>query len=399
MRSIVRALSVALLLVVPQFASAAVPANPIPSLATPSPSPVPNSKPNPAVIQNGGPNILGIPLAKPSGLRMATSGQDCASHMTLDSQAGKCDPGFAAHHLILIWSYDGANCPAKPNCATNDGFIILKGGAMVAKQSADPTQTAIVLAESISDEAGKCYTVEAYKGPTQTGPESNSFCVPVPPVPPTVLYPKHANPSVATETGGSDGCGGGFYVANDNSGNLDKNYSPIVKNGQTIVGYSNANNSGGCGNNRSRTRYRSGLYFDLGGINAATIKAATLTLTVEHAWTDSYMGDSANLPTNNGNLIFTEKASDESCTHSIGYALNDDWMNGANKSAVIGYDSAMTVGASKGTMSVDVSKMVKAWLDGSRPNRGFVFASEEKGGTNNLECLTVYGAPKLTLLK
>ena len=389
MRSIVRALSIALLLAIPQLTSAAVPANPIPTLATPSPSPVPNSKPNPAVIQNGGgPSILGIPLAKPSGLRMATSGQDCASHMTLDSQAGKCDPGFNAHHLILIWSYDGANCPAKPNCATNDGFIILKGGATVAKQSADPTQTAIVLAESISDEAGKCYTVEAYKGPTQTGPESSPFCVPVPPM---VFYPKHANPSVTTETGGSDGCGGGFYVANTNSGNLDKNGSPIAKAGQIIAGYQNANNSGGCSNNRSRTHYRSGLYFDVGGVNAGSLKKATLSLTIEHGWLDAFTGDSGNLNSS------PEKATDYSCARTLGYAISDDWMNSVSRTALIGYDSAMALGAGSGAISVDVTKMVKAWADGSRPNRGFVLVSEEKGGTNNLECLTIYGAPKLTL--
>jgi hypothetical protein len=386
MRSIVRVLAIALLFAIPQFASAALPKNANP---TPSPSPVPNSKQNPAA-NTGVPSIVGIPLARPEGLRMATSGQDCASKMTLDSQASKCDPGFAAHHLILIWSYNGNNCPAKPNCVANDGFIILKGGALVAKQSADPAQTAIVLGESISDEYGKCYTVEAYKGATQTGPESSPFCVPMPPM---ILSPKHSNPSVAIDTGGSDGCGGGFYVGNANSANLDKNGSPIAKGGQIIAGYSNANNSQGCGNNRSRTRYRSGLYFELPDVSPSKLKKATLSLTVEHGWVDALTGD-ANMG-NNGNP--NEKSLGESCARTLGYASSDDWEHSVSRTKLIGYESAIALGGETGALSVDVSKMVKAWLAGTHQNHGFVLASEEKGGTNNLECLTIYGAPKLTL--
>jgi hypothetical protein len=52
-----------------------------------------------------------------------------------------------------------------------------------------------------------------------------------------------------------------------------------------------------------------------------------------------------------------------------------------------------------GTMSIDVTAMVKTWLSGGRPNNGFVLGPHDPAPdrVSNTECLTQYGAPTLTL--
>jgi hypothetical protein len=98
-----------------------------------------------------------------------------------------------------------------------------------------------------------------------------------------------------------------------------------------------------------------------------------------------------------GNYNPTEKQTDDSCTRSIGYAINSDWMNSVSKTALLNFDPGVTVGDSKGAMSVDVTSMVKTWLSGARPNNGFILVEAAAGGTGNTECLTSYGLAKLTL--
>ena len=356
------------------------------TLATPTPAPTAPS----SLTVNGNANLGLVPLGQPKNVAMATSGPQCAQHMNLDSQIAQCDPAIAAKKLVLVWNYAQGALP--------DGFNIFRNGNLSATQNVDPKQTAYVMAGNLDDAAGDCYTVQAYtKSPAATGPKSAAFCVPATPTSKT-LSAQYSNPSFSIDTTGSQGCGGGFYTANVNSGDPCNPGNPIPPASPLLVGYQHSFNSGGCAKNVSYAQFRSGLSFNLNGISATNLVKATLTMNVSHAWTDTYAGDEANLPTNGqGNYIFPEKQSDESCLRAIGYAINSDWMHAVNKSSLYGYDPALTVGGANGAISVDVTSMVKTWLAGSRPNNGFILIGPSQGGVNNDECLTSYHQPQLIL--
>jgi len=126
---------------------------------------------------------------------------------------------------------------------------------------------------------------------------------------------------------------------------------------------------------------------------------------VAQAWTDSYKGNEASLswyvhqPGSVQIYNRTEQKNNDSCIRSIGYAINKNWMTSVSKTSLIGFDPAVKVDASTGTLSADVSAMVRAWLSGGRPNDGFVLIAHDPAPKehSNTECLTHYEAAKLTL--
>jgi len=349
------------------------------------------------------------PLARPSGVGVATTGSQCSR---LGMEASACVSAIAAGKLVLIWSFTAGAGP-KPA-----GFNILRNRNL-AVTNVNRNQTGYVMQEGLVDAAGDCYSVQAYSNaPAKTGPVSKAYCI----VAPTVLSPSHVKPSYAIDTYGSQPCPKaaanngrqqgpsspadekrGWYTANDNLG-------PSIS-GTILVGYSHSRNSMGCGDNLSSSQYRSGISFDLKRISAKNFTKATLSLNVAQAWIDSYLGDLARRPTSQAGIcgscpgghyvvfVRSEQQTNVSCTSSIGYAKNKRWMSSASKKSLIGFDPAIKVGASKGTISVDVTTMVKTWLSGGRPNNGFVLSPHDPapGRVSNAECLTQYGAPTLTL--
>jgi|GEM_PF-1882933 len=363
------------------------------------------------------------PLARPRGVGVATTGSQCSR---LGVEASACVSAIAAGKLVLIWSFTAGAGP-KPA-----GFNILRNRNL-AVTNVDRNQTGYVMQEALVDAAGDCYSVQAYSNaPAKTGPVSKAYCI----VAPTVLSPSHVLPSYSVDAYGSQPCHkpdqhnyngrlqgpaspadekGGWYTANDNLGPS----KPVIS-GTILVGYSHSRNSMGCGDNMSSSQYRSGISFDLKGISAKNFTKATLFLNVAHAWIDSYLSDLARRPTartsicgscpGGYNVVFdrTEQQTNVSCTSSIGYATNKRWMNSkpkpdgsipATKTSLIGFDPAIKVYASRGTMSIDVTAMVKTWLSGGRPNNGFVLSPHDPAPdrVSNTECLTQYGAPTLTL--
>jgi len=359
------------------------------------------------------------PLARPRGVGVATTGSQCSR---LGMEASACASAIAAGKLVLIWSFTAGAGP-KPA-----GFNILKNRNLAVTNVAR-NQTGYVMQEALVDAAGDCYSVQAYSNaPAKTGPVSKAYCI----VAPTVLSPSHVLPSYSIDAYGSRRCQKpnqglqqgptspadekrGWYTANDNMGPS----KPVIF-GTILVGYSHSRNSMGCGDNMSSSQYRSGISFDLKGISAKNFTKATLSLNVAQAWIDSYRGDLARRPTSPGGIcgscaeghyvVFarTEQQTNVSCTSSIGYATNKRWMNSKSltsfdgtvrKSSLIGFDPAIKVGASRGTMSIDVTAMVKTWLSGGRPNNGFVLSPHDPAPNrvSNTECLTQYIAPTLTL--
>jgi len=360
-------------------------------------------------------------LARPRGVGVATTGSQCSR---LGIEASACVSAIAAGKLVLIWSFTAGAGP-KPA-----GFNILKNRNLAVTNVAR-NQTGYVLQEALVDAAGDCYSVQAYSNaPAKTGPVSKAYCI----VAPTVLSPSHVLPSYAVDAYGSRRCQKasryngrtqgptspadekrGWYTANDNL----VPSKPVIS-GTILVGYSHSRNSMGCGDNMSSSQYRSGISFDLKGISAKSFTKATLSLNVAQAWIDSYLGDLARRPTARAsicgscaggyNVVFdrTEQQTNVSCTSSIGYAKNKRWMNSkpkpdgsipASKNSLISFNPAIKVGASRGTMSINVTAMVKTWLSGGRSNNGFVLSPHDPAPdrVSNTECLTQYGVPTLTL--
>ncbi|HJY86205.1 MAG TPA: hypothetical protein VKE24_05150 [Candidatus Acidoferrales bacterium] len=256
-----------------------------------------------------------------------------------------CDDEIKAGRLLLIWNWSGKE--------QIDGYRIYRvdGGkhSLVATQK---VFTMLGLTQAPDGFNRKCYAVAAYAGSQETE-LSNAVCVRGGSVVQTMtLQPQQLRSSRKSHSGNT-----GALTGNDKSG--ADNFT------QLKVGYYYETNKAPAGDFFANEVNRGGLYFDLNSLNGRKIYSARLRLRVDTTYVGSGFDYSDGAP--GDNTI--------SCAAKIGIGRNywwnyTDWIDGSvvlSPGRHVGPDVAM-----------DVTSIVRNWVELSYPNFGFVLFGEDE---------------------
>ncbi len=311
--------------------------------------------------------------APPTNLKATTDPAVCGDHVAPLFGALICGAALKDGDLILVWDY--------PDAGSVDGFHIyqLNGSThtLVDKQSG---MTGKALSVKAADAKSLCYVVRAYKGSTESA-DSNSTCTPTiglvthvhTNLPISALkYVYHFSHYYSTATY----C---FYTGGLGGHELD------YVSGNLLVGYVNSWDPGTdpfpCYEKIDHA-YRSAVKFDLAPLAGKKLWKAVLTFTTTKSW--AAVGTPA------------------TCATEMMYGIGDwtgakDLIPGDSyqvfpTGAHVNVSNPSVHIVNSTTFSIDVTDAVRAWLDGSRPNWGFVFrGAREDYAKDNDVCTSLYG--------
>jgi hypothetical protein len=316
------------------------------------------------------------PVTPPTNFKTTTDPGVCGDHVAPLFGALICGAALKDGDLIVVWDY--------PDPSKVDGFHIYNttggGHTQIDSQSG---MTGKALKIKAADAKSMCFAVRAYKGASESA-DSNSTCTPIVGLVnySTVNLPMngfHYNWHLSHEWESASYC---FYTSG-----LGPSFAPSGT--QILVGFENhwdpGTNPFPCWE-KIDLAYRTAIKFDMGPLSGKKLWNATLTFT--------------NQKTN------ATAAAPATCLSEIMYGVSDwsgatdliqgdsylDLPTGTNVNV-----SNPTVHISNSTSyQIDVTDAVRGWLNGSRPNFGFVFRGpREDYVKDNGQCGSFYGNIKL----
>ena len=319
------------------------------------------------------------PVAAPTNLKTTTDPGVCGDHVAPLFGALICGAALKDGDLILVWDYSDAS--------KVDGFRIFNttGGAhtQIDTQSG---MTGKALKIKAADAKSMCFVVRAYKGAIESA-DSNSTCTPAIGLVnfSTVNLPMtgyHWNYHFSHEWENATYC---FY-----SRGLGPSFSPSGS--QILVGFEDfwdpGTNPFPCWEKIDHA-YRTAISFDMGPLAGKKLWNATLTFT-------------------NQKTVATIFGAPATCLSEIMLG-NSDWSGATD---LIQGDSYLDLPTGTGVnvnnptvhitnstaYKIDVTDAVRSWLNGSRPNFGFVFRGpRENYAKDNDQCGSFFGDIKLTV--
>jgi hypothetical protein len=300
-------------------------------------------------------------VAPPANLTQSFNPQDCNNHIpppwgALGGTQG-CAASLANGQILLDWTWqDGGAPPLSIDLGKPDGYRIyaaLAGNPPVKWDDQTSGSDWTVKAVNAGPQGIQtCFTVRAYKGAVESA-GSNPVCM--------IGSGKQALQSVTLSPAAerSLNTGGGDEFSTGETGPAP---------GQVRVGFHHHFDSEVIGpNNYFYWDWRAGVRFDLGPLQGHPILSATLRM---HQVTLDDPGEGA---------IAT-------CLQEVGYAL-EDFMNVADGTK-LDDDVMYSVDQSNPNPTLDVTPMVRAWIQGARPNNGFALDNRTYGyaeDSNNCE--------------
>jgi hypothetical protein len=319
------------------------------------------------------------PLAAPTNFKTTTDPGVCGDHVAPLFGALICGAALKDGDLIVVWDY------ADPSKV--DGFRIFNttGGAhtQIDTQSG---MTGKALKIKAADAKSMCFVVRAYKGAIEST-DSNSTCTPAIGLVnyTTVKLPINGYRSVnhySHEYVNATYC---FYTRG-----LGPSFSPSGQ--QLLVGFEDFWDAGTnpfpCYEKIDHA-YRTAIKFDMGPLAGKKIWSATLSFT-------------------NQKTVATIAAPPATCLSQIMYGIGD-WSGAQNlisgdpyldlpTGTNVNVSNAKVHIANSTSFQIDVTDSVRAWLDGSRPNFGFVFRGpRENYARDNDQCGSFYGNVSLAV--
>lgn len=346
---------------------------------------VPRSTPSPAPA-------FGADLGVPSGLTIASDSATCGQYMTTEALDAQCDTALANHWIILGWHFNPNGC-LKPPCHQPDGFNVvrvLNGSASVfATQSAEGASNTFgtFLHVRGDENIGTCFYVLPYRGTNDYGSRSGQVCIleimHLPVRRWGTAHSYYAQSGLDCSSPSSNPIG--YFMMFDGGANAGN---------ELFAGYVSRSEPG-C-DNMYWDVYQGLIYFDLSKLAGKSVSKATLQLEVVKA---AYNGGD---PTGNTNGV-ESGASPLNCVTSIGFPINVNVDSAPIPyPPLVSFASFTTLNGGIGKISVDVTNMVRAWLNPGGINRGIVLSppylnatSSERWEKDNAECLSQFREPTL----
>jgi hypothetical protein len=385
-------------------AAAQTRATPVTATPTPTPAPRPRSSqpsparpmptPRPTVEKpppRAAPPISVIPA--PSGLTSTDDPKICGWHVPANGEK-LCAEAIEAGKVVLIWEPPWA-CP-NVDC-TPDGYRVYKDdlptpalayevwdsrAAMFPYPSAPwPLSAGASEAEKQKwqVQAANCYTVRAFKQVLGESPDSNSYCLKPQPI---VLRPEDKLARFVREWDGTDDIFPSDLSTKGCAYFIDLGGAPSDAIAVGLHAEYDNDDFDYC-----TLHWRGAVWFNLSQVDKKPIAAATLTFDL--------------LKTDTSGIASNEQVS---CAAQLMLGT-DDWMYkdyGDQKITIPAEDYLklqQSVGSIPHTLSVDVTKAVQAWLQGARPNQGFVLRTYDESLPHgvNKTCMSAYGNFRLKL--
>ncbi|MBV8280892.1 MAG: DNRLRE domain-containing protein, partial [Candidatus Eremiobacteraeota bacterium] len=325
------------------------------------------------------PPTLAPPPPSPNSLGNTNDPQVCTAHAGLGGGLA-CSAGFGNHWLALVWSCN--NCKA-------DGYRIYRvdGGqrTLVPPNGAynkDATVTLAVLPTPNGGFSGKCYSVTAYKGSSESN-DSNTYCVNGPIDTPIVrsfnLVPNNTRTVYHHHSYAAPvpGCGLPTNGLGESPG-LTVGFIHDFCSTLGVTGYSDT------------MIYQSALSFDLGaaGIllrnSKASVKSATLTFQRDDGTNSSCLA-AVHLPTGDWSNA-QELIPNNDYISGIPWSTNDVSASGP-------FDGHMVL-IGGGKYSIDVTSAIQGFAKGTIPDYGFLLmgGNETRETSDNNSCANGYGS-------
>lgn len=335
----------------------------------------------------------GSDLGYPSGFKLLDA-TTCGQYATTPAQVSTCNqngPTWSNHWLAFGWTFAPV-CETAP-CQSPDGFKVVRSlnGATTVFDTvaAQPGQTTFfdVLHFTGQENIGACFFVQPYRGTNDLGRRSGPVCI---------TENLHL-PVTRWGTAHAYYYNNGFDCSSPSSNPIG--YGMIFKGGanagnELFAGYVSRSEAG-C-TNMYWDLYQGLIYFDLSKVAGRSISKATLQLEVVRAAYNK--GDPS------GTTIGAESGvSPVNCVTTIGFPTN---LN-VNSAPIpypsrIYFDTFTTLNGGIGKISVDVTNMVRAWLNPGGINRGIVLSPPHLDATpfqidsiDNAECLSQFREPTL----
>lgn len=353
-----------------------------------------------------------VPAILPPGkLKRTSDPKECTSHMpgplavlggTFTCQATTGDDSYA----VLVWEWMGGCWPGQTQCVPHvDGYRVyredfpaptlvkqIKGeGVQVAMFTLPPQPWAIAVDAPLLAKlkyqalAKNCYIVRAYKDGVGESPDSQKICLPwemlnqTKDLTPAFMLTRgvwHSHTEYHVWDGPASICQHGLA-------------GPGLQANQIQVGYYHAT-WGDC-NGYYNLVSRGAVYFDLNSIP----KNATLN------WARLEYDFDKNTALASDDIATNQKKVNCATRLMLG---KEEWMgkNFGSKIYWIPGEAYMTLASTLGTtvtksgqpapIQLDVTDAVKQWIQGTRPNYGFVFRSGTEGldHEDNNRCLANY---------
>ena len=220
---------------------------------------------------------------------------------------------------------------------------------------------------------GKCYSVTAYRG-THESALSSAFCTNGASTVQTVTLKPQQQLSREKYNGGGTGVIAPPGITKGGVGDASS----------FDVGFSSYTIKRAFGDGFSNTVYRSALLFDMAGLSHKKIYSARLKLRVARTETATM--------TEHGNQYDYST----SCLAKIAFGADYWWEHPGWMDGAIALQPGTVVGPD---VAYDVTSMVRAWTDGSRPNYGMVLLgeSEDLNAFVDKSCDTTFAPAAISL--
>ena len=357
-----------------------------PNLSAVHPTPTPTAAPVSSRIV--GSQVAGLsraisvaPPPAPQNLRQPGGMQDCRDHA---GAAGGlvCATvyGPSGQGLALIWDAYSEKV---------DGFKLytIRGTRKAISPQINANgngSTFGYVGGSSSSFSGQCFVVTAYSG-TNESADSKPFCVngSVGGTSAT-LTADHVNSYEASKGGNTGALGPVLDGLLDPAGIFKSLLTPNSHgfvSGAVVVGYEHRTSKSALGDGYYNMFARGATHFDTTSIKGHYVSSATLTLSVDYAYTGT------------GN---TPQSTQNSCTISVAPST-EVWWSETGSLAKTDPSASVTVAADQ-TVTIDLTRLARTWANGA-PNDGLVFT----GGDENLNaftessCLSKYLTPSLAV--
>lgn len=370
---------------------------------------IPGTTPSPLQFLGGSlPSIV-----PPSKFTNTNDPKVCSSHMpgvlaVLGGEFACQQAATAGNYAVLVWEWSGGCWPGESNCVSSiDGYRVYRedfpGPALVKDVQGQDLKTAIfplppqpwppgpndplIVKLKYAALSMNCYWVRAYKEGVGESPDSQKICLPwetlnqVKDLHPANILTRgvtHEHTEYHVWDGPASICAHGLAGPGFGPDQIEVGYFHV--NYDDCEGYYNVVSRGA-------------VYFDLAGIPGnAFVNYARLEYDfVQNADSPVINGTAANEHLSCANRLMLGKEA------WMGKNLGSQvyWIPGE---AYQNLEPTNLAGVPN-PLKVDVSGAVKEWLQGTRPNYGFVFRTKSEGldHEDDNRCQTIYGNLTLKL--